>query len=210
MRQNVFVVEHPLVQHKLTYLRQKKTAPKEFRSLVEEITTLMLYEVTRSLPLVEVEIETPVSRGKGKIISGKKIAFIAILRAGLGMLPGAMRLIPSAKVGHIGIYRDDMKLQPVEYYRKFPSSLQHRECILLDPMLATGGTAAEAVNVLKQSSPSSIKLLSLIASREGLNAFVHSHPEVEVYLASEDPQLDAKGFIIPGLGDAGDRLFETE
>ena len=210
MRNNVFVVEHPLVQHKLAYLRQKKTAPKEFRSLMEEVTMLLLYEATRSLPLVEVELETPVARGKGQIITGKKIAFIAVLRAGLGMVPGALRLVPGARVGHIGIYRDSLSLQPVEYYCKFPSGLEQRECIVLDPMLATGGTAVEAVNLLKQSTPLSIKVLSLLAAPEGLNVFVHSHPDVEVYLAAEDSRLDAKGFIIPGLGDAGDRLFETE
>ncbi len=209
MRQNVFVVEHPLVQHKLAYLRQRKTAPKEFRSLMEEITVLLLYEATRTLHQVEVEIETPMCRGSGRTISGKKIAFIGILRAGLGMLPGAMRLVPGAKVGHVGIYRDSFSLQPVEYYCKFPRGLEQADCIVFDPLLATGGTAIEAVNMLKQSAPSSIKLISLIGAREGLNAFVHSHPEVEVYLASEDARLDANGYILPGLGDAGDRLFET-
>jgi len=208
--ENVLMVDHPLVQHKLTYLRQKKTSPKEFRSLMEELTLLMLYEATRSLPLVEVEIETPVSRARGKIIAGKKLAFITVLRAGLGMVNGAMKLAPSARVGHVGIFRDETSMQPVEYYCKLPSGLNLRECIVLDPMLATGGTAVEAVNRLKQESPPSIKVVSLIAAREGLNAFVHSHPDVELYLASLDSRLDARGFIVPGLGDAGDRLFETD
>ena len=208
--ENVLIVDHPLVQHKLTYLRQRKTSPKEFRSLVEELTILMLYEATRSLPLVGVEIETPVGRARGNIIAGKKMAFIAILRAGLGMVSGGMRLMPSAKVGHVGVYRDEESLQPVVYYRKLPSDLQQRECIVLDTMLATGGTAIETVNLLKLHQPSSIKFITLIASKEGLNAMVHSHPDIEVYLAALDSQLDARGFIVPGLGDAGDRLFETD
>lgn len=208
--ENVLIVDHPLVQHKLTYLRQRKTSPKEFRSLVEELTILMLYEATRSLPLVGIEIETPVGKAQGNIIAGKKLAFVAILRAGLGMVSGGMRLMPSAKVGHVGVYRDEESLQPVVYYRKLPSDLHQRECIVLDTMLATGGTAIETVNLLKLHQPSSIKFITLIASKEGLNAMVHSHPDIEVYLAALDSQLDARGFIVPGLGDAGDRLFETD
>jgi len=207
--ENVFIVEHPLVQHKLTYMRQKKVSPKEFRSLMDELTVLMLYEATRSLPLVNVEVETPVSRAKGRI-AGKKLAFIVVLRAGLGMAPGALKLVPSAKVGHVGIYRDETSLQPVDYYYKMPSDLTKRECIILDPLLATGGTAVEAVNLLKLESPDSISMISFIAAKEGLNAFVNSHPDVKLYLASLDPQLDGHGFIVPGLGDAGDRLFETD
>lgn len=207
---SVFLIDHPLVQHKLSYLRQKKTVSKEFRSLVEELTALMLYEATRSLPMVEIEIETPVARARGKSLAGKKIVFVAVLRAGLGMLSGAMRLIPSAKVGHIGIYRDEETLQPVEYFFKCPSDLHDRECIVLDPLLATGGTAVEAVNLLKEKGAQNLKLISLIASAEGLNAFVHSHPEVDIYLAAIDREMNTSGFIVPGLGDAGDRLFGTD
>ncbi len=205
------VLEHPLIQHKLTWLRDKSTGPKEFRSLVEEIATLMAYEATRGLPLEEVEVETPLQKTLGRAIVGKKLALIPILRAGLGMVEGIMRLVPHAKIGHIGLYRDHDTLQPVEYYFKVPDDLTERDILLLDPMLATGGSAAAAVNFLKArgARSKSIKLLCLLAAPEGIEAMRKNDPEVDVFTASVDDCLNEKGYIMPGLGDAGDRLFGT-
>ena len=205
---NYFLVRHPLVQHKLSYLRQRKTGPKEFRSIMEELTILLLYEATRDLPMAETEVETPIARARGKAVTDKT-SFVIILRAGQGMTSGALKLIPSAKVGMVGIYRDENTLEPVQYYSNLPSDLDSSNCFILDPMLATGGTALEVVELLKREGVSNIKLITIIASPEGLNYLLHNPPEVEVYLAAVDQGLDANAFIYPGLGDAGDRLFGT-
>ncbi len=207
---NVFVVQHPLVQHKLSYCRHEKTMTKEFRAIVEEISTLILYEATRSFPLTEVDIRTPVSLGKGKVLANPDVLFVPILRSGLVMLNAALRLVPTAKVGHLGFFRDPMTFSPVEYYRKLPSDVEHRKCFILDVMVATGGTAVAAVTSLKEIGAYKIKYISLIASRDGVNALNRSHPDVEVYVANIDEKLNADAFIVPGLGDAGDRLYGTD
>lgn len=202
--------DHPLIQHKLTYIRDARTGTKEFRELVEEVATLMAYELTRDLPLQEVEVTTPVGRAKSRVISGKKLGLIPILRAGLGMVDGILRLIPAAKVGHIGLYRDQKTLQPVEYYVKLPSDVQERDLIVIDPMLATGGSAAAAITLLKERGATSIKLMCLIAAPEGIERVRQEHPDVNIYAAAIDSHLNDLGYIIPGLGDAGDRLFGTK
>lgn len=210
MNDNVFVMEHPLIQHKLSLLRDVSTGVKEFRELVEEISMLMGYEVTRHLPLKEVEIETPVAVAKVKVISGKKLAIVPILRAGLGMVDGMLRLIPAAKVGHIGLYRDPETLEPVEYYCKLPVDIEEREIIVLDPMLATGGSASAAVTFLKDKGCSNIKLMCLLAAPEGIERLMRDHPDLHIYCAAVDQRLNDHGYILPGLGDAGDRLFGTK
>lgn len=207
---NVFVINHPLVQHKVSLIRDKSTGVKEFRELVSEISMLMGYEVTRNLPLKEIEIETPICTAKTKVISGKKIGIIPILRAGLGMVDGMLNLIPGAKVGHIGLYRDPETLDPVDYYAKFPADIEERELIILDPMLATGGSASRAISILKEKGCKSLKLMCLIASPEGIKRINKDHPNVEIYCASIDEKLNDHGYIVPGLGDAGDRLFGTK
>ncbi|HHY41437.1 MAG TPA: uracil phosphoribosyltransferase [Thermoanaerobacterales bacterium] len=207
---NVFVFDHPLIQHKLALIRDENTGSKEFRELVEELSLLMAYEVTRNLPLEEVEVKTPVGPAKVRMISGKKLGIVPILRAGLGMVNGMLKLIPAAKVGHIGLYRDPDTLQPVEYYCKLPSDVTERELIILDPMLATGGSAAKAVEVLKSKGATNIKLMCLIAAPEGIEAVHREHPDVEIYTAAIDERLNSHGYIVPGLGDAGDRLFGTK
>lgn len=207
---NVTVMDHPMIQHKLTILRDKNTGVKEFRELVEELSMFMGYEVTRNLTVEEVEIETPVCKTKSKVIAGKKLGIIPILRAGLGMVDGMLKLIPAAKVGHIGLYRDPVTLQPVEYYCKLPSDVAERDLIVLDPMLATGGSAVAAINFLKDRGAKSIKLVNLIAAPEGVKAVAEAHPDVEIYVAAVDEQLNDHGYIVPGLGDAGDRLFGTK
>ncbi|MDF2839307.1 MAG: uracil phosphoribosyltransferase [Clostridia bacterium] len=207
---NVTVMDHPMIQHKLTILRNKETGVKEFRELVEELSMLMGYEVTRNLTVEEVEIETPVCMTKSKVIAGKKLGIIPILRAGLGMVDGMLKLIPAAKVGHIGLYRDPETLQPVEYYCKLPSDVAERDLIVLDPMLATGGSAVAAINFLKDRGAKSIKLVNLIAAPEGVKAVAEAHPDVEIYVAAVDEKLNDHGYIVPGLGDAGDRLFGTK
>ncbi|HEY3997425.1 MAG TPA: uracil phosphoribosyltransferase [Candidatus Xenobia bacterium] len=206
------VIEHPLIQHKLSILRHKDTGPKEFRELVEEIAMLMAYEATRTLPLEPVQIETPMTPMTAQSIVGKKIGIIPILRAGLGMVNGILNLIPAAKVGHIGIYRNHETLQPVEYYCKLPEDLAERDIMLLDPMLATGGSAGAAIEFLKKRGARSrnIKFLCLLASPEGRRAVEAVDTEVEVYTAALDERLNEKGYILPGLGDAGDRLFGTK
>ena len=206
----VYIFDHPLIQHKLTHIRKKETGTKEFRELVDEIATLMAYEATRELPLTEVEIETPVAKTKSKVLAGKKIGIVPILRAGLGMVDGMRKLIPAAKVGHVGLYRDPETLKPVEYYVKFPSDIEEREFIVVDPMLATGGSAIEAINSLKKRGAGRIMFMCLIAAPEGLEALKKAHPDVDIYIAGLDERLDEKGYIIPGLGDAGDRLFGTK
>ncbi|HIU30917.1 MAG TPA: uracil phosphoribosyltransferase [Candidatus Caccousia avistercoris] len=209
MENQVFVMDHPLIQHKLTFLRKKETGSKEFRELVGEIAMLMCYEATRDLPLEDTQIETPMGKATTKIIAGRKLAFVPILRAGLGMVEGVMALVPAAKVGHIGLYRDHETLQPVEYYNKLPQDIHEREVIVLDPMLATGGSAIDAINIIKRSNPKNIKFMCIIAAPEGLEAFAKAHPDVQVYCAAVDDHLNEIGYIVPGLGDAGDRIFGT-
>lgn len=206
----VEITNHPLIQHKVSLLRDKNTGSKEFRELVSEIAMLMCYEATRDLPLTSVEIETPVSMASTNVISGKKLAFVPILRAGLGMVDGVLALVPSAKVGHIGLYRDPETLQPVEYYCKMPSDTAEREVIVLDPMLATGGSAIDAIGMIKEKGAKSIKFMGIIAAPEGLNALSEAHPDVDIFCAALDEKLNDHGYIIPGLGDAGDRIFGTK
>jgi uracil phosphoribosyltransferase len=207
---NVFVLDHPLIQHKISLLRDKNTQTKEFRELVLEISMLMGYEVTRNMPLKEVEIETPVGVAKTNVISGKKLGIVPVLRAGLGMVDGMLKLLPMAKVGHIGLYRDPETLKPVEYYCKLPEDVSEREIVVVDPMLATGGSASAAIQYLKDKGVNSVKLMSLIASKDGIERINKDHPDVSIYCCSVDEKLSDHGYIIPGLGDAGDRLFGTK
>lgn len=207
---NVFVMDHPLIQHKVSLLRDKNTHTKEFRELVSEISMLMGYEVTRSMPIKEVEIETPVGIAKTNVISGKKLGIVPILRAGLGMVDGMLRLLPMAKVGHIGLYRDPNSLEPVEYYCKLPEDVQEREIVIVDPMLATGGSASFAIKYIKEKGVSNIKLMCLIASADGIDRINKEHPDVSIFCAAVDNSLNSHGYIIPGLGDAGDRMFGTK
>ncbi|WP_332650681.1 uracil phosphoribosyltransferase [Lysinibacillus sp. 54212] len=206
----VYVFDHPLIQHKLTYIRDINTGTKEFRELVDEVATLMAFEITRELPLEEIEVETPVTKAKTKVLSGKKIAIVPILRAGIGMVDGVLKLIPAAKVGHIGLYRDPETLKPVEYYAKLPADVEERDFIIVDPMLATGGSAVEAINSLKKRGAKSIKFMCLIAAPEGVEAIQKEHDDVDIYIAALDEKLNDHGYIVPGLGDAGDRLFGTK
>ncbi len=206
----VFIMDHPLIQHKLTYLRDKNTGSRDFRQLVSEIAMLLCYEATRDLPLEETTIDTPVKdHAKAKVIAGRKLAFIPILRAGLGMVDGVLSLVPAAKVGHIGLYRDPKTLKPVQYYSKLPLDIDQREVIVLDPMLATGGSSIDAVTIIKRSHPKSIKFMCIIAAPEGIKAFTKAHPDVQLYCAAVDDHLNENGYIVPGLGDAGDRIFGT-
>ncbi|WP_186667912.1 uracil phosphoribosyltransferase [Sporosarcina sp. BP05] len=206
----IHVFDHPLIQHKLTYIRDIKTGTKEFRELVDEVATLMAYEITRELPLQEVEVQTPVCKAQSNVLAGKKLGIVPILRAGIGMVDGILKLIPAAKVGHIGLYRDPETLQPIEYYVKLPSDVAVRDFILVDPMLATGGSAIAAVESLKSRGAKNIKFMCLIAAPEGVKALTEAHPDVDIYIAAMDEKLDEKGYIVPGLGDAGDRLFGTK
>ena len=210
MENNVFIMDHPLIQHKISLLRDKNTGAKEFRELISEIAIFLCYEATRSLPLKEVEIETPICITKAKVVSGKKLAFVPILRAGLGMVDGVLELVPAAKVGHIGLYRDPETKEPIEYYCKLPSDISMRDVFVLDPMLATGGSAIDAINMIKARGVQSIKFLCIIAAPEGLKALREAHPDVEIYCASLDEKLNEHAYIIPGLGDAGDRIFGTK
>ena len=210
MQENVFVMDHPLIQHKLSILRDVSTGTMQFRELVSEIATLMCYEATRDLPLEEVEIETPMCKTAAKVIAGRKLALVPILRAGLGMVDGMFQLVPSAKVGHIGLYRDHDTLKPVEYYNKLPQDIEERDVIVLDPMLATGGSAVDAIDIIKRSGPKRIKFLCIIAAPEGIKALTEAHPDVQVYCAAVDTGLNENGYIMPGLGDAGDRIFGTK
>lgn len=205
----VTVINHPLVQHKLTLMRRKETGTKDFRELLEEIAMLMTYEITREFPLEEVEIETPVAKCRSKVLSGKKVGVVPILRAGLGMLSGVLNMIPAARVGHIGLYRDPETLQPVEYYCKLPGDVEERTLIVVDPMLATGGSASAALQMIKDRGATSITLMCLVAAPEGIRVINRDHPDIPIYVAAVDECLNGKGYIVPGLGDAGDRIFGT-
>lgn len=207
---NLFVFDHPLIQHKISLMRDKNTNTKEFRELAAEVAMLMGYEVTRNLPLKEVEIETPLGIAKTKVLDGKKLALVPILRAGLGMVDGMLRLVPLARVGHVGLYRDPQTLQAVEYYFKMPEDAQDREVILLDPMLATGASAVSAIQFLKEKGIHNIRFMCLIAAPEGVKALNDVHPDVPVFCAALDEKLNDHAYIVPGLGDAGDRLFGTK
>ncbi len=206
----VVIFDHPLIQHKLSIMRDKNTGCKEFRELLDEIAMLMVYEVTRDLPTEEVEVDTPICSAKTRMLAGKPIGIIPILRAGLGMVDGILSLIPNAKVGHIGLYRDPETLNPVEYYCKLPEDAEHRELIVLDPMLATGGSASAAISFIKQRGCNNIRLVNLIAAPEGIERVRAEHPDVDIYVAALDEKLNEHGYIVPGLGDAGDRLFGTK
>ena len=206
----VFVMDHPLIQHKISLLRDKSTGTKDFRDMVEELAMLMAYEVTRDMPLKEVEIETPIAVAKTKVISGKAIAIVPILRAGLGMVNGILKLVPSARVGHIGLYRDPETLSPVEYYCKLPNDIGSRDVIVLDPMLATGGSASGAIDLIKAHGAKNIKLMCILAAPEGIETVREKHADVNIYIGAVDKQLNDHGYIVPGLGDAGDRLFGTK
>ena len=208
--EKVHILDHPLLQHKLTILRDENTGVKDFRQVVSEIATLMCYEATRDLPTEDVEIKTPICTGKFKSIAGKKLAIVPVLRAGLGMVDGILTLIPSAKVGHIGLYRDPDTLEPVEYYCKMPNDITEREVIILDPMLATGGSASAAIQFIKNYEVKHIKLMNIIAAPEGIERVHHDHPDVDIYCAALDEKLNDHGYIVPGLGDAGDRIFGTK
>ncbi len=206
----VHVVDHPLVQHKLTLMRQADCSTKDFRQLLEEISMLMAYEVTRTLPLKEIEIDTPVAHCKSKIIAGKKLGIVPILRAGLGMVDGVMNIVPSAKVGHIGLYRDPETHKPVEYYCKLPADVDVRDLIVVDPMLATGGSAIAAIDFIKARGGKNITMMCLVGCPEGIKALQEAHPDVDLYIAAIDDHLNEHKYIVPGLGDAGDRLFGTK
>lgn len=206
----VVETNHPLIQHKLTLMRNKNTGSKDFRELLTEIAMLMGYEITKDIPLKDVEIETPIQKTSSKVVAGKKLAIIPILRAGLGMVDGLVSLMPAAKVGHVGLYRDPETLKPVEYYCKLPQDIGERDIIVVDPMLATGGSAVAAIDLLKSKGAKSIKLANLVAAPEGIAEVQKYHDDVDIYVASIDEKLNEHGYIIPGLGDAGDRLFGTK
>ncbi len=207
---NVNVMTHPLIQHKVTLIRSVDTGTKDFRQLLEEIALLMGYEITRDLPLEDVKVQTPLVEAIGKQIAGKKVGIVPILRAGLGMVNGLLELMPMAKVGHVGMYRDPETLQPVEYYCKLPSDLSERRIIVTDPMLATGGSAAAAISLLKEKGAKEIQLMCLVAAPEGVEVVNKAHPDVRIYVAALDEKLNDHGYILPGLGDAGDRIFGTK
>lgn len=206
----LFVMNHPLIQHKVSRLRSVDTGSKEFRELVREISQLMCYEATRNLPLEDYDLETPIGHAVGKRIAGKNLSIVPILRAGLGMVDGMLDLVPTAKVGHIGLYRDPETLQPVEYYCKLPNGLEERDLLVLDPMLATGGSAVAAVQFIKDKGAKNISFLCLVAAPEGVKKLQEAHPDVTIYIAVLDEKLNDHGYVVPGLGDAGDRLFGTK
>lgn len=210
MEGKVVILEHPLIQHKLSILRDKDTSTKDFRQLINEISMLMIYEATRDLPLEEVEVETPVAVAKCKHIAGRKLAFVPILRAGLGMVDGALQLVPSARIGHIGLYRDEKTLKPVEYFCKLPKDIDQRDVFVVDPMLATGGSAIDAISQIKIRNPRKITFMCTIAAPEGIKALRAAHPDVDIYCAACDSHLNEIGYIVPGVGDAGDRIFGTK
>lgn len=206
----VHVFDHPLIQHKLSYIRDARTGTKEFRELVDEVGMLMAYEVTRDLELQDIEIQTPVTKMTAKRLAGKKLAIVPILRAGLGMTDGVLSLVPAARVGHIGLYRDPETLEAVEYFAKMPQDIDERQIIVVDPMLATGASAIEAISSLKKRGAKSIRFMCLIAAPEGVEKMQEAHPDVDIYIAALDEKLNDKAYITPGLGDAGDRLFGTK
>ena len=208
--ENVYIMDHPLIQHKISILRNKETGTNEFRKLIEEIAVLMGFEALRDLPLEDVEVETPIETCRTPMISGKKLAVVPVLRAGLGMVDGMLSLIPAAKVGHIGLYRDPETLKPVEYYCKLPADCAEREVFVVDPMLATGGSSIAAIQLLKDKGCKSIRLLCIIAAPEGVKAMQEAHPDVDIYIGALDQKLNDHGYIVPGLGDAGDRIFGTK
>lgn len=210
MDRKVVIFDHPLIQHKLSILRNTETSTKDFRELVNEIAMLMTFEATRDLPTEDIRVQTPCGVADCKQIAGRKLAFVPILRAGLGMVDGCLKLVPSARVGHIGLYRDEKTLQPVEYYCKLPKDIEERDVFVVDPMLATGGSAIDAISQIKLRKPRSIKFLCLIAAPEGLEALEKAHPDVDIYAAGLDSYLNENGYIVPGLGDAGDRIFGTK
>ncbi|MBQ6677095.1 MAG: uracil phosphoribosyltransferase [Clostridia bacterium] len=207
---NVTIFDHPLIQHKISILRDERTSSNQFRALVEEITMLMCFESLRDLPLEDVEVTTPIATTTTKMLAGVKLAIVPILRAGLGMVNGMLNLVPSARVGHIGMYRDEVTLEPHEYYCKLPKNIENRLIIVCDPMLATGGSAKDAINLIKERGGKHIKFMCLIAAPEGIKALTEAHPDVEVYCAHVDEKLNENGYIVPGLGDAGDRIFGTK
>ena len=206
----VEIVDHPLIQHKISLLRDRNTGTKEFRDLVSEIAMLLCYEATRDLPTEEVEIETPICKMKSKVLAGKKLGIVPILRAGLGMVDGMLTLIPAAKVGHIGLYRNEETLEPVEYYCKLPKDIAERDVFVLDPMLATGGSAIDAITQIKKHGAKRIKFIGLLGAPEGIKALHEAHPDVDIYLGAQDDRLNENGYIVPGLGDAGDRIYGTK
>ena len=208
--ETIHILNHPLLQHKLSILRDENTSVKDFREIVSEVATLMCYEATRDLPLKEVEVQTPVAKAVTHQISGKKLAIVPILRAGLGMVDGILTLIPGAKVGHIGLFRDPETLEPVKYYCKMPTDIAERDVMILDPMLATGGSASAAITFLKEYGVKHIKLMNILAAPEGVARVQADHPDVEIYIAALDEKLNGHGYIVPGLGDAGDRIFGTK
>ena len=208
--ENVVVIDHPLVQHKLTLMRDKNTGTKDFRMLLNELSTLMAYEVTRDLPMEEVDIETPVASMRARVLAGRKLGIVPILRAGLGMVDGMVTMMPNVKVGHIGLFRDPQTLEPVKYYFKMPPDIQERDAIIVDPMLATGGSAAEAIGEMKKRGCKHIKLMVLVAAPEGIEHIQKLYPDVEIYAGALDDHLNEHGYIVPGLGDAGDRIFGTK
>ena len=210
MDEMVHILDHPLIQHKLTILRDERTGVKEFREIVSEVAALMCYEATRDLPTEDVTVKTPVATGVFKALAGKKLAIVPVLRAGLGMVEGILDLIPSAKVGHIGLYRDPETLEPVEYYCKMPNDIAERDVIILDPMLATGGSASAAIQFIKNYDVKHIKLMNIIAAPEGIKKVQETHPDVDIFVAAVDPCLNDHAYIVPGLGDAGDRIFGTK
>ena len=210
MSDNVIILDHPLLKHKISRLRDETTGTNEFRSLVEEIAMLMGYEALRDLPTEEVEIKTPIETCKSPVISGRKLAVVPILRAGLGMVSGILALVPSAKVGRIGMYRDEETHEPHEYYCKLPAPIEERTIVVVDPMLATGGSAVDAVNLIKQKGGKNIKFMAIIAAPEGIKKFTEAHPDVQLYVAQQDRCLNENAYICPGLGDAGDRIFGTK
>ena len=206
---NLLIMDHPLIQHKLSILRDVNTGTKEFKELVYEISTLIAYEETRDLPLTETKVQTPIEVATTKVLAGKKLAVVPILRAGLGMVSGMLNLIPAAKIGHIGLYRDPKTLEPVEYYCKLPSDIEERQIFIVDPMLATGGSASAAIGFIKKHGGKSIKLMCILAAENGIEKIQNDHPDVQIYCAAVDERLNDHGYICPGLGDAGDRLFGT-
>ncbi len=210
MSDNVIILDHPLLKHKISRLRDETTGTNEFRSLVEEIAMLMGYEALRDLPTEEVEIKTPIETCQSPVISGRKLAVVPILRAGLGMVSGILALVPSAKVGHIGMYRDEETHEPHEYYCKLPNPIEERTIVVVDPMLATGGSAVDAVNLIKEKGGKNIKFMAIIAAPEGIKKFTEAHPDVQLYVAQQDRCLNENAYICPGLGDAGDRIFGTK